>query len=147
MDGISYLLSCETIAVYETRKEQIKENWSQAMVEYYDNHLEKDIPHYCARYIVEKYGLYDPHNTSESENAVIKRLVQWKGVTVDTAVLALHMDQQYLYNESLKGRCGLGQFVLRDIFSAAKLEEDEVSFCPIICNSEDIVVICDICTW
>ena len=75
MDGISYLLSCETIAVYETRKEQIKENWSQAMVEYYDNHLEKDITQHCARYIVEKYGLYDPHNTSESENAVIKRLV------------------------------------------------------------------------
>jgi len=144
MDGISYLLSCETIAVYETRKEQIKENWSQAMVEYYDNHLEKDIIQHCARYIVEKYGLYDPfsgitNNTSESENAVIKRLVQWKEVTVDTAVLALHMDQQYLYNESLRGRCGLGQFVLRDIFSAAKLEEDEVSFCPISCNSEDIV--------
>lgn len=71
MDGISYLLSCETIAVYETRKEQITENWNQAIVEYYDNHLEKDISQHCARYIVEKCGLYDPfsgitNNTSES---------------------------------------------------------------------------------
>ena len=46
-------------------------------------------------------------NQSESFNAVLKRMQEWKEMPVDTAVLSLYLLQAYYWNEWQRGLAGV----------------------------------------
>ena len=59
-------------------------------------------------------------NSSESFNALLKRALKHEEVRLDELVLTAYFIQTFSLNEILRGRCGLGDWNLRD----AKLRED-----------------------
>ena len=50
-------------------------------------------------------------NQSESFNAVLKRLHNWREVPLDTIVLSLHHLQSFYLNEIQRGFAGIGTYI------------------------------------
>ena len=60
-------------------------------------------------------------------NTVLKRLIDWKEVPPDTAVLCISYLQNYYFNEILRGFCEMGNYSLKNHFSY-QLSIQDVSF-------------------
>lgn len=86
----------------------------------------------ACRWNLEEKDVYDPfsgitNNISESINTIIKRLNEWKEASVDAMVLGLYYLQSFYKTEMLRGRCGIGEFKLKQIHNCA-LNRNDVSF-------------------
>lgn len=83
--------------------------------------------------MLEEYEVYDPlsgitNNICESLNATIKRLMSWKEAPIDAMILSLYYLQGFFKYEILRGKCGLGQFNLKDIHKNCQVDRDIVEF-------------------
>lgn len=83
--------------------------------------------------MLKEYEIYDPfsgitNNISESLNATIKRLMSWKESPIDAMILSLYYLQGFFKYDILRGKCGLGQFNLKDIHKNFQIDRNIVEF-------------------
>lgn len=95
--------------------------WSLPMCDYISD-IKTVLKTRACRFILEEYEVYNPfsgitNNICESLNVTIKRLKSWKEAPMDAMLLPLHYLQGYFKYEILRGKCGLGEFHLKDIHS------------------------------
>ena len=114
------------------------------MKTYFDSHLKQDLTSYAGKWILQPLHLYTPHsgitnNISESMNAVLKRLMDWKEVPVDSAVLSFCFLQNYYHNEMLRGMCTTGQYRLRPHFANCSQDPSNIDFKSDIISPQDII--------
>ena len=93
--NVRTLISCETKEEFLEKYEQLKQKWSQPMVVYFEDNLFDAILEHSGRWVLEKCDVYNPYsgitnNASESVNAKLKRLVDYKERQIDSIVLYLH---------------------------------------------------------
>ena len=82
-------------------------------------------------WILAPLKLYTVHsgitnNASESMNNVIKRLIDWKEVPVDVAVLSFFDLQNYYWNECLRRLCSTGNYRLKSQFISCRRPSSEI---------------------
>lgn len=88
--------------------------------------------------------IYDPYsgvtnNMSESMNAVIKRLMEWKQAPLDATVLAFNYLQKFYVHEIMRGLCNVGNYCLKQIHIGASADKGDVIFPTEICAPEKII--------
>ena len=85
------------------------------MVDYFDDTLLGTITNYAGRWILDELDLYNPDSgitniCSESINAKLKRLTQWKEREADNIILFLYYMQSNDLANLMKSFCGVGEF-------------------------------------
>ena len=105
--------------------------WSEPFMHYFQDNLNDSVFHKAGRWIIESQGVYCSTsgittNTSESFNALMKRLLSHGEVRLDEIVIASYFLQNYYYREVLRGRCLLGNYNL--IGDIEPLDIDDVNF-------------------
>ena len=91
----------------------------------------EDLMTFAARYSIEPWNIYNPNsgvtnNAAESLNAVIKRLLDWKEVPVDSLCLSLYYLQSFYFAEIQRGMIGVGEYKLRKEFQVLQQDPNEV---------------------
>ena len=69
--------------------ETLTAKWSKPVVDYFEKNIKNDILKYSAKWILNQLNLFNPYsgiknNISEGMNTVLKRLVDWKEVPLDS---------------------------------------------------------------
>ena len=118
--------------------------WSEEVVDYFNRELKEDIRSDAARFVIERFDLYDPYsgvtnNPSEGLNFVMKQLLEWKEVPVDVMFLIIHKLQKYYEVEILRGRAGVGNLKLKSRHKNASLNRDDLLIPDIECDPKEIV--------
>ncbi|KAG0724934.1 hypothetical protein GWK47_039566 [Chionoecetes opilio] len=72
-------------------------------------------------------------------NAVLKRLLEWKEVPADTAVLSFFYLQHFYLNEILRGTCHTGNYKVRSEFRTCIQKAADIIFPDDICAPESLV--------
>lgn len=144
MDDLNTLLNCDSEDQFDTTLEHLTTRWTASVTDYFNKNLKKDITLYAAKWILTPLQLYTPHsgitnNTAESMNTVLKRLMNWKEVPLDTAVLSFYFLQNYYLNEIMRGLCNTGNFQLRPQFKTCAQPSSEIDFPKNIIQPQDIV--------
>lgn len=108
---------------------------------FYDN-FNDSVFHKAGRWILESHGVYCSTsgittNTSESFNAVLKRLLSHGEVRVDEIIIAWYFLQNFYYREVLRGRCLLGNYNL--IEDIKPLDIDDVNFPSDVIDPDQLV--------
>jgi hypothetical protein len=146
VDEVRDLMNCDTIEEF-TKLLATKENiWSEAFIDYFrDRILIK----------ADEYGLWSINNhlscsklvtsnQSEGFNTLLKSLQGWKEVPLDVILLSLQMLQKYYYNEIMRGRCGIGNYSLKECFvDSMSLIIEQVTALPTVPPSDIIQSIRD----
>lgn len=138
------LLQQENEHDYNERLEELSKFWSESFLEYNNSKLHDDILQYSSKWVLESNNVYDPYsgvtnNMSESMNAVIKRLMQWKQAPIDSTVFALNYLQKYYVYEIMRGLAGIGNYRLKNIHSGATVDKGDLDFPTDVCIPEKIV--------
>ena len=144
MADIKVLLNCESLENFEDEYKSMSTKWSSAFKEYFDERVKSDISNHAGRWILTQFGSYIPHsgitnNMSESMNVILKRLLEWKEVQCDSAVLSFRFLQVYYHNELLRGLCGTGSFRLKPEFLRCQQSLEDIEFPKEVCAPQDIV--------
>ena len=111
---------------------------------YFTDELKADIQLNAAKFVLEPLDLYDPfsgitNNVSESRNDLIKDLLEWKEVSVDTLALCFYQLQNYFLTEIRRGFAGIGNYKLKAQYQSITCEPDEILLPKNLCNPKDIV--------
>ncbi|CAH1789725.1 unnamed protein product, partial [Owenia fusiformis] len=138
------LLKACNLEEFEDLEEKFFPQWSQAMIEYFRAHIRSDILNHSVRWVLEGHNMYNPfsgvtNNSAESHNAVLKRLQECKQAPIDQMVLALYFLQNSYQAECLRGRAGIGNYLLLPEFSNCSIQIDELVMPNHIYKSEDII--------
>lgn len=96
------------------------EMWSLFVCDYFSEMKEVLKIRVC-KWVFEEYEVYDLflgiiNNICESLNVIIKRFMLWKEVLIDVMIFFLYYLQGFFKYEILRGKCGFGQFNLKDIY-------------------------------
>lgn len=123
---------------------KLSDIWNESFLEYYKSKLHQDIVHHSSKWVLEQHQIYDPHsgvtnNMSESMNAVIKRLMEWKQAPLDAAVLAFNYLQQFYVHEIKRGLCNVGNYCLKQIHKGASADKGDLIFPTDICAPKKII--------
>ena len=141
---VKKLLQCQSQENFESLIEEIKLPWSTPMTDYFNENLRDTITKYAGRWILEEIDLYNPYsgitnNCSESINAKLKRLTEWKEREVDNIVLYLYYMQSNDLADLMKSFCGVGEMTLLKKYSYA-LKDPETAILPKrICHPDKMV--------
>ena len=138
MVDIKVLLNCESLENFEDEYKSMSTKWSSAFKEYFDERVKSDISNHAGRWILTQFGSYINHsgitnNMSESMNPILKRLLEWKEVQCDSAVLSFRFLQVYYHNELLRGLCGTGSFRLKPEFLRCQQSLEDIEFPKEVC--------------
>ncbi|CAG2203434.1 unnamed protein product [Mytilus edulis] len=138
------LLRCESEQAFDVMLDEKKTKWSQAMVEHFDRTLKNQIKQHACRWILETCNIYNPYsgvtnNSSEGFNTVLKRLTEWKEVQIDAAALSFYHLQKYYLTEIVRGRCDVGNYVLRPEFRGAAIDRADAPAIEDSCSPDEIV--------
>jgi len=114
LDCMRDLFKCESHAAYTAKLIPLLSKWSQPFSAYFTDNIHKvitSIGSWCLR----NHGFSEiTTNQSESFNAVLKRLQDWKEVPVDVMALSLFRLTQFTVVEVLRGRVNTGEYHLRE---------------------------------
>ncbi|KAM8977377.1 LOW QUALITY PROTEIN: uncharacterized protein RCH25_043863 [Pelodytes ibericus] len=116
LNHIFHLLDCNSDLAFEKLLKTLKNKWSFPFIDYFESELKNDIKK-SGKWVTEKLGLYRAGsgvttNVPEGMNAVLKRLSQWREVSLRQIVLAVYFLQTFYQKEILAGRCGTGNYKL-----------------------------------
>lgn len=141
---IRKLMQCTSETEYSNLLETLKINWTESFLEYFEQNLDNDISENAGRWLLEKFGLYNPYsgvtnNASESLNAKLKRLLDWKEKGVDTAILYLYYWQGNDLHDIMSGFCNVGDFSLRKKFKNFEKNPEDVDITPKSCHPDEIL--------
>jgi hypothetical protein len=96
--------------------------WSKPFAEYYTETIHPNINH-IGGWLLAPFGIESPTtNQSEAFNHVLKKLQDWKEAPVDAIGLTLFRLAEFYLVEITRGRCGLGNYLLRDGLTTEPLE-------------------------
>ena len=142
-EDLDTLLQSENEADFIDASETLTAKWSEAALDYYHKTIKPDILTYSGKWLIAPHNIFDPYsgittNISEGMNTVIKRLLKWSEVPVDSAALAFNFLQNYFYVEIHRGFCGVGDYSLRSKFG--KLLRDKESIPILECYSPQTIV-------
>ena len=143
--NVRQLLQCETRDEFDSLFEKLKIKWSEPMVDYFEQNIYETITKYAARRILEKKtDLYSPYsgvtnNCSESINAKLKRLTEWKEREVDNIVLYLHYMQSNDVADLMKSFCGVGEWSLLRKYKFALKAPETVVLPKRVCHPDKII--------
>lgn len=138
------LLHASSEEEYEEILAKLSEIWSESFLEYYKSKLHQDIVQHSSKWVLEQHQIYDPYsgvtnNMSESMNAVIKRLMEWKQAPLDATVLAFNYLQKFYVHEIMRGLCNVGNYCLKQILIGASADKGDVIFPTEMCAPEKII--------
>ena len=107
------LLKSENEAEFEENYKMLSMKWSKGFLEYFQVN-KGDLMKFAARYNIEPWNTYNPNsgvtnNDAESLNAVIKRLLDWNELPVDSLCLSLYYLQTFYFAKIQRGMIGVGQ--------------------------------------
>ena len=141
---VKQLLRCESQNEFEILVEKLKLPWSEPMTDYFEHNIRKTILMHAGRWILEEYDLYNPYsgvtnNCSESINAKLKRLTEWKEREVDNIVLFLYYMQSNDLADLMKSFCGLGEFKLHKKYKYAIKDPDTVILPRRVCHPDKMI--------
>ena len=141
---VEQLMKSENEAEFDEEYSERSVKWDPGFKDYFDSSLKMDIKTYCARWLIEDAGVFDPYsgvtsNSVESMHVVIKRLTEWKSVPIDSVCLSLHFLQIYYRNELLRGFCDVGNFRLKPRHTNASMDRGIVDMPADICEPDEIV--------
>ena len=144
LNDIDSLLQSDNLDEFDEKWHDVTSKWSEAAIVYVSKNLKSDMTLHAAKWLIKPYNIFNPisgitNNASESMNAVLHRLVQWKEVPVDTMALCLYHLQNYYLNEVLRGLCDLGNYTLNSKFRHLKQDIDDVEFPTKLCDPNSIV--------
>ena len=127
------VLNSDSEDIFMENCENLTTKWSKPVVDYFNKNIRDDIVKYSAKWTLKELNLFNPYsgitnNSSEGMNTVIKHLMKWKEVSLDTAVLCLSYLQNYYWNEILRGFCDLGNFSIRSDFSYLRINVEDAIF-------------------
>ena len=143
-DKVKTLLQCESENEYLEMFEQRKSPWSKPFLEYFEGNLHQEIMENAGRWLLEKFNVYNPYsgitnNASESINAKLKRLLDWKEKDIDTIVLYLYYLQNNDLNDLMSGFCDIGDLCLRNKFKDLKKDPKEIEIVSKNCHPDDVI--------
>lgn len=129
---LEQLLHAEDENEFEAMYSEFSEMWSLPVCDYLSE-MKEALKTRACKWVLEEYEVYDPfsgitNNICESLNATIKRLMSWKEAPIDAMILSLYYLQGFFKYEILRGKCGLGQFNLKDIHKNCQVDRDIVEF-------------------
>ena len=125
---VKKLLNSNSAENFEQTFNNLKVYWSQSFLNYFENHLKKDIVNHAGKWVLIESDLYHhgsgiTTNASESFNAQLKRVINHKKIRMDEFMLSSYLLQNFTLNEILRGRCGLGDWDLNSKQFLLKLDE------------------------
>ena len=141
--SIKKCMQCENLDEFQNMLKSERMSWSQAMVTYFDDHLRQTIEENAGRWVLEAWNLYNPNtgitnNCGESLNAALKRIKQtWQDIPHDAMVLILFQLSCYYACEIMRGKCGIGNFELKEEFE--HLNPERVEFPSIVCSPDEVI--------
>jgi len=113
VDTVRGLLQSSNEQEYKDSLIELTTIWSQPFAEHFVKSIHPSIGH-IGSWELRPYCLESvTTNQSETFNFVLKKLNNWKECPVDAMVLTLFRLAQYHIVEIHRGRCGLGNYVLR----------------------------------
>jgi len=96
--------------------------WSQPFASHFVDDIHLNVSHLGA-WMLRPYGLETATtNQSEAFNHVLKRLQDWKEAPIDSLVLSLFRLARFHIAEVRRGRCGQGDYILREGIEATSSE-------------------------
>ncbi|XP_075062830.1 uncharacterized protein LOC142151269 [Mixophyes fleayi] len=130
---IRQLLDSDSEEDFQRLYEGYLKEWSQPFVLYFEENIKYDILHKSGKWLLNELGIYTSDigvtsNVSESMNALLKRLTAWKDVNLEQMVLALYFLQTFYLKEVLRGRCGTGNYRLREEYVHLAMDSASVVF-------------------
>ena len=141
---VKQLLQCESLENFESLFEEIRLPWSIPMTDYFNDNLRETIAKYAGRWILEEIDLYNPYsgitnNCSESVNAKLKRLTDWKEKEVDNIVLYLYYMQSNDIAELMKSFCGVGEMTLLKKYRYALKDPETIILPKRVCHPDKMI--------
>ena len=114
------------------------------MVEYFDKNIYDTVTNHSARWILEELDLYNPYsgitnNCSESINAKLKRLTEWKEREVDNIILFLYYMQSNDLADLMKSFCGVGEWQLARKYKFAFKDPETVILPKRVCHPDKMI--------
>lgn len=126
------LLDSDNSTSFESKFDQMAENWTENFKRYFINNLKKDIL-ISAKWELLNNNIYTPRsgittNAAESLNAVLKRFLENTEVSAQVLALTLYQLDLYYRKEILRGMCSMGNYNLKKEFLRHCLEPSKVEF-------------------
>ena len=143
-NDIMQLMQSDSLDCFTELEAELKLKWSEAMVEYFDNHLRDDIINHASKWVLEELDVYDSYsgvtnNMSEGTNNVVKGLQNWPGAPLDAILLSMHYLQSFKHNEIIRGRLNKGSFRLKSLHQNAALDPEDAEMPQDVCEPEKII--------
>ena len=114
---------------------RVKElKWSEAFGDYFRSRILPRVASYGLWSVNKTTATTNPITTNQSEgfNTLLKSLQGWKEVPLDVVLLSIQMLQKYFYNEIARGRAGLGNFTLKEVFADLAIPVEQLANQPTV---------------
>ena len=136
-DNVRSLLESKTEDEYKEKFISLIPRWSLPFTEYFSK-IFHPLMNKLGSWVLAEFGLSQiSANQSESFNAVLKRIQEWKEAPVDAMVLSLFRLTQFYITEIFRGRRLMGDFCLK--IELLPLYRDDLTAIPTAISPDDIV--------
>lgn len=134
-------MQTDNLAAFESLYNTLSQKWSKPFDDHFNDDLRDELLESSVLWVLEAVNVYDPYsgvtnNIAEGMNTVIKRLNDWKELTIDSAVLSFHYLQVYYCHELLRGLCGTG---IKQRHISASVDPSDVEIPKDVCDPDEIV--------
>jgi len=152
---ISYFTNALKQLMQETTEEEFDDSWDEFKKEahfktkpvvrnYFEKNLLPVFKQSSSIWVLKSAGVSNPHNgitnnSSESMNAVLHRLQNWKQVPLDIICYSLYQMCCYYQREIIRGLHQCGSWELKDEFSFCQRDPSLMPFLPKVVDPQEIV--------
>lgn len=142
------VMSCETEEEFDRQWgiAQRNDHFTQKkkVLSYFSNNLIPAVKEHAAVWVLRAAHVKNPslgitNNVSESFNAVLHRLQQWKQVPLDVITVSLHMLSSFYHREIVRSMHQCGAWQLKDEYDYMEREPSMMPFLPKVCQPSEIV--------
>ena len=118
---------------------------SPCVLRYFEQKLLPAFKNHSSIWTLKEMGISDPengltNNPSESMNAVLHNLQQWKQVPLDVICVSLFHLSSYYQREIIRGQHLYGSWILKEEFSHLQHDSSLIPFLPKAIDPKEIVV-------
>lgn len=147
-EDINYFVKNETEIEFDREWEDVKNmdrfSAKPKVLNYFVNNLIPVFKGHAAIWLLKEAGIHNPdrgitNNPSESMNAVLKRLKEWKQVPLDVICLSLYHLSIYYYRELERSIHQCGQWEVKEEFDYLRREPSLIPKLPVVITPKDIV--------
>lgn len=148
INKIRELMSCETQNEFDKQWEDTQHDKrfkeKKKVLPYLSNNIIPAIKEHAAVWVLRAACVKNPtlgitNNVSESFNAVLHRLQQWKEVPLDVISVSLHMLTSYYHREIARSIHQCGSWQVKDDYDFMKREPSIMPFLSQVCKPSEIV--------